>query len=485
MTGKNRREWVKTAAIVFLSVMLVLTFFSNTIMNYSLPEVAAQYTQSGTITAKIRGTGTVESGSLYNVKVTESRKVTSVEVRAGDKVEIGDIICYLDDVESEELKAARKALADAETAYETALLAGDLSVGAMQNAGYTESTSSYRNKLIAAQAVVEEINRKLEEQAVRYQTAKEAKEQADLALTQAQNNLNNLNSWVEYNQTASGNANVEELLKQQDQAQQIKIAAQNAANNAAMEFSKLEAEKADLEAQLAAAQADVESLAKDINTSLTLATLSDAVARARKEVEELESKSVGATVKAEVAGTIVSVSVVAGESTSPETPVAVIQPEGKGFTLSFSVTAEQAKRISVGDPAELVNSWWYNDVTATVASIKPDPQDPSKKKLVTFNLSGELTAGQSLSLQVGEKSANYDCIVPNSAIREDNNGKFVLVVESKSSPLGNRYFAVRYDVEVLASDDTQSAISGLYGYEYVITTSTKPVEAGKQVRLPD
>ena len=30
--GKNKREWVKNAAIVFLAVMLVLTFFSNTIM---------------------------------------------------------------------------------------------------------------------------------------------------------------------------------------------------------------------------------------------------------------------------------------------------------------------------------------------------------------------------------------------------------------------------------------------------------------------
>ena len=29
----KKREWVKTAAIIFLSVMLVLTFFSNTIMN--------------------------------------------------------------------------------------------------------------------------------------------------------------------------------------------------------------------------------------------------------------------------------------------------------------------------------------------------------------------------------------------------------------------------------------------------------------------
>ena len=62
----------------------------------------------------------------------------------------------------------------------------------------------------------------------------------------------------------------------------------------------------------------------------------------------------------------------------------------------------------------------------------------------------------------------------------------MLVVEAKSSPLGTRYYAVRYDVEVVASDDTQSAITGaLYGGEYVITTSTKPVEAGKLVRLPD
>ena len=77
-------------------------------------------------------------------------------------------------------------------------------------------------------------------------------------------------------------------------------------------------------------------------------------------------------------------------------------------------------------------------------------------------------------------------IVPNSAIREDNNGKFILIVETKSSPLGNRYKASRVDVEVMASDDTQSAISGaVYGYEFVITTSNKPVEAGQLIRLAD
>ena len=57
-------------------------------------------------------------------------------------------------------------------------------------------------------------------------------------------------------------------------------------------------------------------------------------------------------------------------------------------------------------------------------------------------------------------------------------------MESKSSPLGNRYIATRIDVQVQASDDNNTAITApLTGYEYVITTSNKPVEAGKQVRL--
>lgn len=499
----KRREWVKTAAIVFLSVLLVLTFFSNTIMNYSLPEVAVQYIASGTITAKVRGTGTVESGDLYEVKATESRKVQSVEVRVGDHVEIGDVICYLADEESEELKAAREALKPlqdaldtAQQAYNAALLTGDLSVSAMQGAGSTDSINSYRNRLIELQTVVENLERQLKETEPAYNAAKEAKERADLALAEAQNKVNNLNSWIQYNQdVSSGNPGVADLIKQKNEAQQIALEAQNTANHAASELKRIETERGKIEEQLTAAQSDVKALADDINTALSLSKLNNAIKDARaavakqeEKIAELEAKAVGASIKAEIAGTIISINVVAGGKTTngTESTVAVIQPEGKGFTLSFSVTTEQAKRISVGDPAELVNAWWYNDVTATVASIKPDPSDPSKKKLVTCNLDGDLTAGQSLSLQIGQRSQNYDMIVPNSAIREDNNGKFILVVEAKSSPLGTRYYAVRYDVEVLASDDTQSAISGgLYGYESVITTSTKPVEAGQLVRLPD
>ncbi|HBD86528.1 MAG TPA: hypothetical protein DC001_03790 [Clostridiales bacterium] len=87
---------------------------------------------------------------------------------------------------------------------------------------------------------------------------------------------------------------------------------------------------------------------------------------------------------------------------------------------------------------------------------------------------------------IGQKSQNYEVVVPNSAVREDANGSFVLVVVAKSSPLGNRYAATRADVQVLATDDTNSAVSGgVFTGDFVITNATKPIESGMLVRLAD
>lgn len=91
----KNRGWVKNVAIIFLAVMLVLTFFSNTIMNASLPEAAVQYVQSGSITTQIRGTGTITAKEVYEVKTTTSRKVQSVLVTKDQEVKVGDVLLIL------------------------------------------------------------------------------------------------------------------------------------------------------------------------------------------------------------------------------------------------------------------------------------------------------------------------------------------------------------------------------------------------------
>jgi hypothetical protein len=45
---------------------------------------------------------------------------------------------------------------------------------------------------------------------------------------------------------------------------------------------------------------------------------------------------------------------------------------------------------------------------------------------------------------------------------------------------------MRADVNILASDDTNTAVSGgLSSWDFVITTATAPIEPGMQVRLAD
>lgn len=563
--GKKRREWVKNAAIIFLSVMLVLTFFSNTFMNYSLPEVAAQYVQSGTITAKIRGTGTVESGDPYNVKITETRTISSVLVKTGDKVEKGDPLFLLEDKESKELTDAQAALDKAMLAFELALLSGDISNSTFQNVqnGNIASTNTYQSRIIAAEAEIDKWQKQVDEatnaisqleaaqanvnasgtpdtsdeqnkvsvaqvalnsdeikiakdKISEWQTAQAIcqttidKYNENIASSVSDGDYNNQVTEDEYNLAVRNRDRYQELINEKQnfinnnpdkvKAYDEKVKAltdankaltdkqnskENSTNSLAVQKQNWQTELEKRNIQLKAAQDNKEQLLKDISAELNLDYQLDDLQKQRDDIAEMQAKAVGASIEAPISGTITSVTVKAGDEAQPDTALVTMQPEGKGFTMSFSVTNDQAKRLSVGDKADLVNSWRYSDMDITLASIKPDTTDPGQKKLLTFDITGdEVTPGQSLNVSVGQKSANYDLIVPNSAIREDSNGKFILIVESKSSPLGNRYVATRVDVEVLASDDTQSAVSGaLYGSEFVITTSTQPVEAGKLVRL--
>lgn len=681
MEEKNttkRREWVKNAAIIFLTIMLLLTFFSNTIMNYSLPEVATQYVQTGTITAKVRGTGKVEASDPYNVIAKESRVITSVAVKQGDIVEKDQVIYYLEESESDELTKAEQELEDLELNYMKGLFGANVSPEVITKVanGNIDSFSQLQakvtdmqNRLEAAKKRVEECQKNVDD--LTLQSTKDTnnagvstkneeltKDQATTDLTEAQNRfekdkaatiaslnaqITEVNSQIadlekllastgsgtgsttgtttsdsyyaqmaaavgnlydkmepiykaakvdqgisfeevpplgtknvgsvegvrqtlsdtkktfdklqtainavagkadsyttlfaDYNaallvvqnieqnasdinknygdqQTslASKKADLANLQKQLAEVQAITASSDggvqdaqnrlNQANRNILEITTANSQTsvawqnrlADANAALKNAQAvydllkeEQTSLAADINAELDLSKTNKDIQKKKEEIEKLKEKSMGSAVKAPVAGTITTVKYVAGETTQPEDVMAVIQPEGKGFTLSISVTNEQAKKVQIGDMAELQNSWYYEDARVMLSAIKPDPDNPGTNKLLVFDVSGStIQADQSLSISVGQRSQEYELVVPNSAIREDNDGKFILTVESKSSPLGNRYIATRVGVEVLASDDNNSAISApLYGWEYVITTSTKPVEAGKQVRLAD
>lgn len=559
--SNRKKDIIKDIAIVFLVLMLILTFFSNTFMNYSLPQVATQEITSGTISPQIRGTGTVEASDPYSVKVTETRTVQSVAVSENQHVEKGDVIYYLEDKESTELTEAQEKLDELELAYEQALLAGDVddeTITRIRN-GEEPTLDQYQEMLKAAtdrydaakaaddaaQAVIDQLtaSQAVDDAENAYNTAtpeyttaqatydlttvESAIESVEEQLTEitgssdgegdsgtlatAKANKKSYNSdktSKEYKKYAKLvdelKSKVKSLQGQRESLYSQKNSLNDIINNNTKDTSQLTTYSGQVDnvyaeqlananlakeqtaLELTNATTDRDDIIKAINTELSLDSQREAIEKQQETVDKLVEASTGSTITAPVSGTITSLACTAGESTSADEAVAVIQVDGKDMTLSFSVTNEQAAKLKVGAAAQPQDAWAFTeDFKATLTSISADSSEPNSKKVLKFTIeSTEVTNGQSLSLVIGESSVNYDLIVPSGAVREDSNGKFILIVNSKSSPLSTRYIATRVDVEVLATDDKNAAISGsLEGYEYVITTSSSPIEAGQQVRL--
>ena len=568
----DRKDKIKNITIIFLLVMLILTFFSNTIMNYSLVEVSTQQVTSGQITSKVRGSGSVEASESYSVTIEETRKIATVNVKKDAEVATGDLLFTLEDTDSDELDAAKKSLNEAQAAYESAVLTAGITVAERQSieAGKGSSLTQKQNEIAAAnqrvkdaqaavdaaQASVDKIKAQIdavsnsttdttaEEKAVldaekknseaqdsltsaesaytpvksAYDTAlseyndaviafnaakatyekdtsdlnnKKAMDAAEIAMKSANEKLKNCKGNLDkvqgpYDSAKSAATDSKNALSNANYNLSVKkLTGTNTAeaNNLQAQLNTATAALTDANTTLTSATNDQKKVTDKISGEVTIASAYKTMTDLQEEVAKLQAKSIGTEITSPISGTVTDIAVTAGTTVNANDVMMTIQPENKAYVLQFSVTENQAKKVRVGDTAEILNNWYGNDVSAVVSAIRKDPQNRSNS-IIICEMKGDVSVGDSYTLSIGEQSSNYDTIVPTSAIREDSNGKFILIIESKSTPLGNRYYARRVDVDVITSDDTKSAVTGaLEGYEYVITTTTKPIKENEQVRL--
>ena len=640
MNNENRsprKEVIKNIAIVFLAVLLVLTFFSNTFMNYTLPQVSAVYVSQGTISEQIRGSGTVEAAESYEVKFDQTRTIKSVAVKTGQTINAGDTLFELEDSDSDELTQAQKDLEDKELDYKKAVLAQsdsskyqsdyleiqkaekelselqakyqaalagtdplssalndynslksrsdkltkekeDLNnqlsaVNADTSDDMINLTGAYYDTLRADKDRVTELEKKVETAQSDYdELSKDVGADTDYASKIEETRKSIESATVELNQlyislynakadddTTSISASIATKSLEIDQLQRdlsnylaksttsgvLKTKLKNAEStlnkakknlNSAKDTlsNDVRSIKLEIKAKLDKVTAELDDVtlkltnagtAKDDATAagylsasqlelkiseqkdtvdnlyaaleikkqtdsvtnesnqLDLEAKKKDIERQKEKVEKLKSEAFDAVVTAKMGGTVESVSVTAGSEVAAGTVAAVISVSDLGYTVSFSVKNDQAKKVKVGDKAEITSWYWGDSFSATLSEVKTDTANPQTQKTLVFNVTGsDISTGQTITLSMGSKGQPYSAVVPNAAVREDSNGKFVLVMEAKSSPLGNRYKAVRYDIEVRAKDDNNTAVTGLMGSEYVITTSTTPSQAGDQVR---
>lgn len=611
----KNRGWVKNVAIIFLAVMLVLTFFSNTIMNASLPEAAVQYVQSGSITTQIRGTGTITAKEVYEVKTTTSRKVQSVLVTKEQEVKVGDVLLILAAGEGTETDELKTQLETAKYSYQQKLI--NMSGGGSE---VTRAQEKLQEAIAARDAIAVNITAEdIELAKVRYETAKEYYQQLtyeledaggyveggkgdtlkelsdavnaaqleydsnciryknekyyieDILASEAARQLykdkqacaeaiadvfaastGSLNDYFETYADSTfaerkalglefyifdGNASyitnlpsqaLAEIAKGYNAIREARDAltkAQDAYNKAVesmqpqnealnkqvteakREMDALEAEYKELSDKKTAydtAKDNVISCENALQTllktskldNLELSKMANEIAKLEAKLEELsggekdaEGNVTGGQIVSEVNGVVKEINVTAGNNTDPATAVMTIEVPDRGYTVSMNVTNEQAQKVTIGDTAEISTGYWGSSgLSGKLVGIRNNTSaGQSGGKQLVFDVTGsDITSGTQVSVSIGQRSQNYDTIVPNSALRSDSNGSFVLVIVAKSSPLGNRFVATRVDVTELAKDDVNTAVSGgLSAYDMVLTTATKPVEDGMLVRLPD
>ena len=94
-TKKNSRRWVIRAMGTFLVVLALLTFFSNTIMNATIPLVVTATAQRGNLSYTRSATGQLESDNKIEVKGLDGRTVDQVLHTNYDTVQEGDVILTL------------------------------------------------------------------------------------------------------------------------------------------------------------------------------------------------------------------------------------------------------------------------------------------------------------------------------------------------------------------------------------------------------
>ena len=611
----KNRGWVKNVAIIFLAVMLVLTFFSNTIMNASLPEAAVQYVQSGSITTQIRGTGTITAKEVYEVKTTTSRKVQSVLVTKDQEVKVGDVLLILAAGEGTETDELKTQLETAKYSYQQKLI--NMSGGGSE---VTRAQEKLQEAIAARDAIAVNITAEdIELAKVRYETAKEYYQQLTYELEDAGGyveggkgdslkelgdavnaaqldydsncirykyekhyiedilaskaalqlykdqqacaeaiadvfaaSTGSLNDYfVTYAESTAAERNalglknytfdpdasyVKDLPSQAladiakgynaiREARDALTKAQDAYNKA---VEATQSQNAGLQKQVTEAKREMDALeaeykelsdkktaydtAKDnviscenalqtlLKTSkldnLELSKMANEIAKLEAKLEELsggekdaEGNVTGGQIVSEVNGVVKEINVTAGNNTDPATAVMTIEVPDRGYTVSMNVTNEQAQKVTIGDAAEISTGYWGSSgLSGKLVGIRNNTSaGQSGGKQLVFDVTGsDITSGTQVSVSIGQRSQNYDTIVPNSALRSDSNGSFVLVIVAKSSPLGNRFVATRVDVTELAKDDVNTAVSGgLSAYDMVLTTATKPVEDGMLVRLPD
>lgn len=420
----KKKRYIRNTGIIFITIIVLLTFFSKTINNYLLPEVESDTAFAGTVSNEITAQGEVVPLSTEFVNAYGNWSITDVKVKEGQQVKKGDVLA---EINASDVSIEIKKM--------------ELNLLKMQN-----ELKLYKNNY----------------QSIDLDQMKDDLDAASKAVKRAEKNLEDQKTLF------AGDAVAEVSVRDaQDQ---------------------LDAAKKDYEQkkkQLSKKQSESSKDGEDFKT--TLAEKEAAIAVSRLELENMKKNTpANGKIVSPVGGIIKSAAVEKGGTATNGQRLFEIIKEQSGVCIKWTLgskaaaMADKDSKISftVTEPERL-------DFAGTIIDKKYVAKDGVYEYTadITDN-SDKLQTGQKVGVSISKTSQPYKIIVPNSSLTTYN-GKFcVFVLKEKNGIMGKEYYAQKAEVTVLETGDFNSAISGdILSEDKIVTFSSKPLSDNMQVKM--
>jgi multidrug efflux pump subunit AcrA (membrane-fusion protein) len=520
---KNKKPLVRIG-IIFIVLLLFLTFFSNTIYDFNLTNVVVDFPGSGVLTRRADGTGIVGFVETDLYLAQADGRITFY-VSEGDMVRAGSPLFTIDADKISLRQALDDHLLNEERVYlridrasnslertQAELVAG-LPDAQRRNIEAAISDTQYQIRELELELrATREAAERLREQIANIESGTgnaggpngaggtddaygtgqvHGAHSINGAIflsgaysaysTDGSNDTDNANGTDSTDGTDSTNdVDVESLrqalneLLQNEERILLRIERTNDGlwrTQAELTARMPEAQRRSIEATVSDIQFQIKELELDLQASrVTAQRLRDQIA----DMENLTSTS-------ERDGRVLGISTDSGMFVNTNSVIMEIGATEAGFSTIVELPGS-VDFLNVGD--EVTLNMRARDIFGITGEIIRLSYESGQLRTELQINDENLTGGERLELSVQYISQLHETLIPNRALRSDPNGDYVLIVEMVSGTLRDEFYARRVTVRPISADNRHTSIIMIvHEMSPIIIDSDRVVSAGDRIRI--
>lgn len=498
-----RKKVIVKLSIYFIFIVIIFTFFSSTIYNLALPNVVIAFAENSTITQKLNEEGVVELKDEQLYYASNSGNV-KLELEKGDIVSKGFEIFSID-FDNEKLKDNNYKLEiqknritkiNSDILYYKTELDNLIKQGAKEE---NINIDDYDNKINSSALEIENLKQQLN--SIENSSQNEYDIQMDKILSELsylEQQLENFNRLYEI-----GSVSKDEVDNLKKEIDRLNFDYNKLNNDKAEEIKnlKLQIEKAQKDFEALKTQKDYAVAQNNKNNKVNSKDYESRLNELKNTISNLENDLNGAQIEqAFVQNDIESIQNSFNQKfVADDTCVIteIVAPNGsyvnkndlilktgkvfKDYQLKIK-TSNKNNWITTYTPAKInINSTKETNLSGAIKSIKY--VEGELEILIEFS-SNRALGGELANVSLQEISQLQACVIPNSALRNDSRGDYILTVSKKNGIIGDEYYAKRVNVTVISYDSQNTSIENLVDTsEAIIINSDKTISEGERIKL--